>query len=96
MNDNRTGTSSARRMKSVAALLGGAATIALTAISLGHPTDGTLLAGKSHHGSNTEYTSPTQTAMKMGATTVESTDQVATRPPAAPEIAFAAPRVKAG
>ena len=78
----------------VVAVFGGAATIALMAIAVGHPADDGLSAARTHHGDGTEYTSPTQTAMNLGATTVESTDQVATRPPQTPQIAFAAPKIK--
>ena len=94
-DDNRSGTTSARRVRSAAALLGGAATLALIGIALGHPADDSVSAARTHHGDTAQYTSPTQTAMKVGLTTVESADPGPAIPPSVPEIPFAAPKIKA-
>jgi len=95
MKDSQTKRTTPAPMRSVAALVGGAAVVALTAIALGDAPS-TVSASRAHHGNNTEYTSPTQTAMKLGLTTVESTEQAPTTPPPVPATAFAAPRIKAG
>jgi len=96
MNDNNQSvTASARRVRSAAAFIGGAATLALMGIALGHP-DGTVSAARTRHGDTAEYTSPTQTAMKLGLTTVESTESAPATPPPTPATPFAAPAVKAG
>ncbi|MEZ0053679.1 hypothetical protein ABIA30_004712 [Mycobacterium sp. MAA66] len=87
---------STERTKPVSALVGGTAALALIAAALLSPgTDDTTSAQRTRHGSDPEYTSPTQPAMSMGATTVGPTEQMPSVAGTEPAITFAAPRVKA-
>lgn len=87
---------SAQRTKPVGAFVGGAAAIALAATALLSSGTADNTASRTHHGSDSEYTSPTEPAMTMGATTVGPTEQMPTTAGTAPATTFAAPRVKAG